>query len=124
MLKACMQKAEKVCIHAAGRGYGRVSGSASRSQSTCHTTTQVYIKKAIQDVAILEVPGVGPETAKLLKKNKEITNGEQLFGFFLYLGRDEERFKKWLKDECEVRVQEANRIYEALARTANVLCSR
>jgi hypothetical protein len=82
MLKACMQKAEKVCIHAAGRGYGRVSGSASRSQSTCHTTTQVYIKKAIQDVAIQEVPGVGPETAKLLK-NKEITNGEQLFGFFL-----------------------------------------
>ena len=70
------------------------------------------------------MPGVGPETAKLLKKNKEITNGEQLFGFFLYLGRDEERFKKWLKDECEVRVQEANRIYEALAKTANVLCSR
>jgi len=120
MLEACMQKAEQVCIHAAGRGYGRVSGSGSGSQST----TQVYNNKAIQDVAILEVPGVGPETAKLLKKNKEIANGEQLFGFFLYLGRDEERFKKWLKDECEVRVQEANRIYEALARTANVLCSR
>ena len=100
------------------------SRTTDQSRESCrHTTTQVYIKKAIQDVAIQEVPGVGPETAKLLK-NKEITNGEQLFGFFLYLGRDEERFKKWLKDECEVRVQEANRIYEALARTANVLCSR
>jgi hypothetical protein len=40
MLEACMQKVEKVCIHAAGRGHGRVSGSGSGSQSTCHTTMQ------------------------------------------------------------------------------------
>jgi hypothetical protein len=119
ILEACMQKAEKVCIHAAGREYGRVSGSGSGSQST----TQVYNNKAIQDVAILEVPGVGPVTAELLKKQKQITNGEQLFGFFLYVGRDEERFKSWLKDECKVRGQEANRIYEALANTADVICA-
>jgi hypothetical protein len=119
ILEACMQKAEKVCIYAAGREYGRVSGSGSGSQST----TQVYNNKAIQDVAILEVPGVGPVTAELLKKQKQITNGEQLFGFFLYVGRDEERFKSWLKDECKVRGQEANRIYEALANTADVICA-
>ena len=128
MLEACMQKAEKVCIHAAGREYGGVSGSGSGSQST----TQIYNNKPIQDVAIQEVPGVGPETAKLLRKNKEITNGEHLFGFFLYLSRGkggaqraahEERFKKWLKDECEVRVQEANKIYKALAKTADFLCT-
>jgi len=119
MLEACMQKAEQVCIHAAGRGYGRVSGSGSGSQST----TQVYNNKPIQDVAIQEVPGVGPVTAELLKTQKQITNGEQLFGFFLYVGRDEERFKSWLMDECKVRSQEANRIYDALAKTADVICA-
>ena len=98
---------------------GTVSGSGSGSQCT----TQVYNNKAIQDVAILEVPGVGPVTAELLKTRKQITNGEQLFGFFLYVGRDEERFKSWLKDECKVRGQEANRIYEALANTADVICA-
>ena len=119
MLEACMQKAEKVCIHAAGREYGGVSGSGSGSQST----TQVYNNKPIQDVAIQEVPGVGPVTAELLKTQKQITNGEQLFGFFLYVGRDEERFKSWLMDECKVRSQEANRIYDALAKTADVICA-
>ena len=38
-------------------------------------------------------------------------------------GRDEERFKSWLMDECKVRSQEANRIYDALAKTADVICA-
>jgi len=62
-------------------------------------------------------------TADLLKKNKNITNGEQLLGFFQYLGRDEERFKTWLKDECEVRTQVANKIHQTLADTAAKLCT-
>jgi hypothetical protein len=62
-------------------------------------------------------------TAELLKTQKQITNGEQLFGFFLSVGRDEERFKSWLMDECKVRGREANRIYDALAETADVICA-
>jgi hypothetical protein len=119
ILKAFLDKAEKVCIHTAGTEYGMVSGSGSGSGST----TQVYNNKAIQDIAIQEVPGVGIVTADLLKKNKNITNGEQLFGFFLYLGRDGERFKTWLKDECEVQVQVANKIHKTLAATAVKLCA-
>jgi hypothetical protein len=120
ILKAFLDKAEKVCIHTAGTEYGSVS---ELSGSGSGFTTQVYNNKAIQDIAIQEVPGVGIVTADLLKKNKNITNGEQLFGFFLYLGRDAERFKTWLKDECEVRTQVANKIHQTLADTAAKLCT-
>jgi len=115
--EACLNKAEKVCIQ---RGGG---GSAGGAVGRAETTTQVWNRTPIQDVKIRDVPGVGDITAKNMGRTKNITTGEQLFGFFLYLGRDENRFKSWLKDECDVQGSVAARTCGALAERANDICS-
>jgi len=115
--EACLDKANKVCSTELGGG----GGVAARGRT--ETTTQVWNRTPIQDVEIRDVPGVGEKTAPLLARNKNITTGEQLFGFFLYLGRDEDRFRSWLKNECEVQGSAAARICNALAERAREICA-
>ena len=72
-----------------------------------------FQSKPLQDTELQDVPGVGPVAAgKLCEAN--IDTSEKLMGYFLVLGRDADRMKSWLRDVCEIRPQDANRVSQAL----------
>lgn len=86
------------------------------------TTTKKFdsfIATPLQDNSDLRcVPGVGDVALQKLKA-ANIDTAEQLVGHFMLLKRDVPRMVSWLKDVCEVRAQEANKIAEALDRKAS-----
>lgn len=117
---SCLQKAQQLCILGAGAGGDRVA--RGRSTGCTGATTNAFNNTPLQDLMINQVPGVGEKTVPLLKSTMNITTAEQLFGFFLYLKRDETRFTTWLKNKCDVQGSVAARIYDALDGAAKNIC--
>ena len=136
------EKAEKVCA-AGGRGDGIPARTTAKDVTPVKDSTTVVIDKfrsaPLQDLKVEDVPFIGPVTAQNMFTTKNITTAEQLLGYFLFLGpRDpsppvssesvaaagmhEERFKKWLKDECKVTGSVAQKVYRSLVAKADVVC--
>ena len=134
------EKAEKVCA-AGGRGDGIPARTTAKDVTPVKDSTTVVIDKfrsaPLQDLKVEDVPFIGPVTAQNMFTTKNITTAEQLLGYFLFLGpRDpspqvssesvagmhQERFKKWLKDECKVTGSVAQKVYRSLVAKADVVC--
>ena len=63
------------------------------SPSKQHTD---FVKSAIGQKEVTELPGIGPVTVKKLNDDG-ITRVYQVFGQFLVLNKDREKFYKWLR---------------------------
>jgi hypothetical protein len=80
------------------------------------TTTlklETFLSRPLRDCSLRDVPGVGEVVHGLLQV-ADIDTAEKLMGQFLLLGRDSARMADWLHDACQVRVQEARKVAEAL----------
>ena len=119
-------KADRLC-EMGGRGYGSLSAgklthqpSSTMSTSTAH---EYFMSTPLQDIALDQVPGVGDKTLPKLRQ-ASISSAEALFGYFLYVGRDEENFRDWLKaDSIGVRGAEAKKVHDAMRDKADLLCA-
>lgn len=116
-------KAQSVCA-TGGRGYGSSAASRSHQPSSSLSTSvakDVFMSTPLEDISIDQVPGVGSATLPRLTEGN-IFSGEALFGYFLYLGRDEGSFRQWLKDALEVHGAPAKKVYESMRDKADVVC--
>jgi len=115
-------KARSVCA-TGGRGYGSSATSLLHQPSSSVSTSvamEAFMCTPLQDISMDQVPGVGSETLPKLKK-RNISSGEALFGYFLYLGRDEDSFREWLKN-MDVHGSAAKKVYESMRDKADVVC--
>ena len=118
-------KANRLCVMG-GRGYGSSSAGTLSHQPASTMSTSVaheyFMSTPLQDISLDQVPGVGDKTSPKLRAAR-ISKAEALFGYFLYVGRDEESFRDWLKaDRIGVHGATAKRLYDAMRDKADVLC--
>ena len=118
-------KANRLCVMG-GRGYGSSSAGTLSHQPASTMSTSVaheyFMSTPLQDISLDQVPGVGDKTSPKLRA-ASISSAEALFGYFLYVGRDEESFRDWLKaDRIGVHGATAKRLYDAMRDKADVLC--
>ncbi|KAK0154605.1 Barrier-to-autointegration factor [Merluccius polli] len=59
---------------------------------------------------VMSLPGIGEAHGKRLE-DKRFDKAYKVLGQFLVLGKDEKRFKKWLKDTCGANIKEQDDCY-------------
>lgn len=117
-------KADRV-VAMGGRGYGSSVVRPHKPTSMMSTTAahEFFMSTPLQDICLAQVPGVGEKTLPKLQE-AHISSAEALFGYFLYVGRDEGRFRDWLKQESiDVHGGAAKKVHDAMKDKADVLCT-
>ena len=96
--------------------------ASSSSPTTTTKKFNTFISTPLQDIALPDIPGVGPVAhARLVAAG--VVSSEQLMGHFLLANRGEDEMRKWLVEEVGVRAQEAGKIVAALAQKGRVVVS-
>jgi len=129
LFNSMVLKADRVC-QTGGRGYGSSTAANSSVATRSHHPSsapstsaahEYFLSTPLQDIPVDQVPGVGDKTLPKLHKS-DIWSAEALFGYFLLVGRNEERFRQWLKDDIDVHGSAAKNMHDAMRDKADVLC--
>ena len=95
--------------------------SEAGSQSTISHAVEQFLSTPLQDIALADVPAVGPKTLRALERHN-IKTAEQLFGYFLYQERHEDAVRGFLRDDMGLHGATVKRLYDSMITKADRLC--